>query len=154
TRATNAPYEVFNGATSLETVPVGQQAAPDDFTDQGAVWETLGTFTITGGTLLVELSDNANGMVVADAVRIERVGDVPPIIDNGETGFGASGAWVPYAALGFENDLHYNWAGDGSDVASWSFTVTPGQYQVAATWAEHTNRATNAPYEVFNGATS
>ena len=153
-RATNAPYEVYNGATSLGTVPVNQQVAPDDFTDQGAAWETLGTFTITGDTLLVELSDAANGLLIADAVRVERVGDVPPIIDNGDTGFTTSGNWYPYASLGFEGDLHYSFVGTGSDVAAWSFTVTPGQYNVAATWSEYPNRATNAPYEVYNGTTS
>ncbi len=155
-RATNAPYEVFNGATSLGTVPVNQQAAPDDFSDQGAAWETIGTYTIMGDTLLVELSDSANGLLIADAVRIEWVGDVPTaqIIDDGDTGFGTTGDWYPYSGLGFEDDLHYSFVGDGSDTASWSFTVTPGQYEVAATWTAHTNRATNAPYEVFNGATS
>ncbi len=151
-RATNAPYEVFNGATSLETVPVNQQAAPDDFSDQGAAWETLGTYTITGDTLRVELSDAANGLLIADAVRIEKV--ATQIIDNGDTNFGTSGDWYPYSSLGFENDLHYSFVGDGSDVASWTFAVTTGQYEVAATWSEHANRATNAPYEVFNGATS
>ncbi len=153
-RAANAPYTVYNGATSLDTVPVNQQAAPDDFTDQGAAWETLGIFNITVDTLSVKLSDNADGLLIADAIRIERVGDLPPIIDNGDTGFSASGNWYPYAGLGFEDDLHYSFAGDGSDVASWSFTVTPGQYQVAATWAEHPNRASNAPYEVYDGVTS
>ncbi len=155
-RATNAPYEVFNGATSLGTAPVNQRAAPDDFSDQGTAWETIGTYTIMGDTLLVELSDAANGLLIADAVRIEWVGDVPTaqIIDNGGMGFGTSGDWYPYSGLGLENDLHYSFVGDGSDTASWTFTVTPGQYQVAATWSAHTNRATNAPYEVYNGTTS
>ncbi len=84
-RATNAPYEVYDGVTDLDTVPVNQRVAPDDFSDRGAAWETLGTFTIRGGTLLVELSDNADGLLIADAVRIERLGDLPPaqIIDDG-----------------------------------------------------------------------
>ncbi len=33
-------------------------------------WQSLGIFSITSGTLRVELSDDANDEVVADAVRI------------------------------------------------------------------------------------
>ncbi len=155
-RATNAPYTIYDGTTSLQTVRVNQRATPNDFSDQGAAWETLGTFTIASGTLLVELSDNANGLLIADAVHIERVGDMPPtqIIDDGDRGFSTVGAWYHYFGLGFEGDLHYSFKGTGLDVASWVFTVTPGRYQVAATWAAHPNRATNAPYTVYDGATS
>ena len=70
-RATNAPFTIYDGAVSLETVQVNQQLAPDDFTDQGVGWEILGTYTITGAALNVELADNANGLLIADAIRIE-----------------------------------------------------------------------------------
>ena len=40
------------------------------------MWDRLGSFAITRGTLRVSLSNNANGYVIADAVRIERVGDI------------------------------------------------------------------------------
>ena len=35
----------------------------------------------------------------------------------------------------------------------WVFTVTPGSYHVAATWFAFSNRATNAPYSVYDGTT-
>ena len=53
---------------------VNQQLAPQGFSDQGSTWQDLGTFTITGNQLVVQLSDNANGYVLADAIRIEKVG--------------------------------------------------------------------------------
>ena len=73
-RATDAPYSVLDGANPLGTVLVNQELAPDDFSDAGAPWEALGEFTIIGSTLTVQLSDAANEYVIADAIRIEKLG--------------------------------------------------------------------------------
>jgi hypothetical protein len=73
-RADNAPYTVLDGTTSLGTVRVNQQLAPSDFTDQGVGWKVLGTYTVTGSTLVVQLSNDADGYLNADAVRIQKVG--------------------------------------------------------------------------------
>ena len=73
-RATNAPYTILDGSTSKGTILVNQQAAPSGFSDQGGTWQDLGTFTISGNQLVVQLTNNANGYVIADAVRIERIG--------------------------------------------------------------------------------
>jgi hypothetical protein len=54
-------------------VAVNQRLAPNDLTAGGATWEALGNFTITGTTLVVQLTDAANGAVDADAIRIERL---------------------------------------------------------------------------------
>ncbi|MBM4093274.1 MAG: choice-of-anchor D domain-containing protein, partial [Planctomycetes bacterium] len=75
--ATNAPFSVTDGSNLLGTVRLNQTAAPNDFTDQGAAWETLGDFQISSNALVVTLSNDANNYVVADAIRIERVGDLP-----------------------------------------------------------------------------
>src|SRR5262249_42483179 len=78
-RATNAPYTVLDGGTPLATVAINQQQAPNDFSDAGAFWEDLGaTYSVTGGALTVRLSNLANGYVIADAIRIEHVGNLPP----------------------------------------------------------------------------
>lgn len=87
-RATNAPFTVFDGALAAATVQVNQELAPNDFTDAGAAWEDLGVFTVTGSTLTVRLTDAANEYVIADAVRVERVGDLAPgpeiqVLDGG-----------------------------------------------------------------------
>ena len=75
-RATNAPFTVYSGATPLVTRAMNQRAAPDDVSVDGGVWEDLGIFTLGGGAVTVRLSNVANGWVVADAVRVERVAPV------------------------------------------------------------------------------
>jgi alpha-tubulin suppressor-like RCC1 family protein len=72
-RATNAPYSV-NGGTA---VLVNQQSAPSGLNSNGATWQILGTYTATGNTLVVKLSNNANGYVIADAVMITITQDIP-----------------------------------------------------------------------------
>jgi hypothetical protein len=37
------------------------------------LWEDLGTFTIDSGTLVVQLTNLADGWVYADAIRVERL---------------------------------------------------------------------------------
>jgi hypothetical protein len=91
-RATNAPYTVLDGAAPLNTVNINQELPPDDFNDLGSAWEDLGLFTITGNTLVVELSDEANEFVIADAIRIEElvcIEDGAGTIDFGTTDVGA-----------------------------------------------------------------
>ena len=71
-RGTNVPYSI-NGGGSPTTVAVNQQVAPSaDATAAGRPFKLLGTATVTGSTLTIALSNNANGTyVIADAVRIE-----------------------------------------------------------------------------------
>lgn len=60
-------------AAGTTTVTVNQRVrgVPDPRTGE---WVSLGTFTLNAGTTsYVELSDNADGFVIADAVRFRRV---------------------------------------------------------------------------------
>jgi hypothetical protein len=69
--ATNAPFAIaHDGGTSV--VRVDQQA--------GGEWVSLGRYDFSRGTYPVQLSDDANGAVAADAVRVEG----PPQIKPGE----------------------------------------------------------------------
>ncbi|QDT41467.1 hypothetical protein Pan241w_15280 [Gimesia alba] len=86
--ATDTPFTVFDGAqsdvgtiaaTPLATVDLNQQLLPDDFSADGAIWEDLGTFTISTRSLTVMLTNLADGNVIADAIRIERVSAGPEI---------------------------------------------------------------------------
>ncbi|MGE3821608.1 MAG: hypothetical protein AB7I30_19530, partial [Isosphaeraceae bacterium] len=72
-RATDAPYTVLDGTTPLTTSLINQKLAPNDFNDAATNWKNLGTFTVSGGVLRVQLTNAANGYVGADAIRIERV---------------------------------------------------------------------------------
>src|SRR5262249_27711057 len=76
------------------------------------------------------------------------------IVDDGDaTGFSTVGSWTQWNGFGFHNQVHQGTPGTGSDYVTWTFTVAPGVYQVAATWAAYTNRADNAPFTVLDGTT-
>jgi hypothetical protein len=275
-RAIDAPYTIFDGTTALSTVRVSQEQPPNDFEDPQDTWwedldepdggpDTVPTYEITGDTLVVKLTNDANEYVIADAVRIERVqpglsiddvelqegnngttefvftvtlsealdelvtvdwgtadgtatagedyvagnGTVPfapeetekivivqvngdttvemdevfyvnlsnaigaPIIDDqgmgtirndevipiqicddGDSCFDSVGFQRYFAAgyEGYEEDVHFAPAGNGSAMATWTFDVTPGRYRVSATWVPHANRAIDAPYTINNGS--
>ena len=72
-RATDAPYTIRSGVSTLGQVDVNQELGPNDRTVDGSSWHDLGEFVVTGSTLIVELSDDANEFVIADAIRIERL---------------------------------------------------------------------------------
>ena len=84
-KATNAPFSVYNGTTAgilLATVLVNQSGSPEapGVSDGGFFFQDLvsgsnsGIYTVTGNTLTVQLTDvGINGLVFADAVRIERL---------------------------------------------------------------------------------
>ncbi len=85
-RATNAPFVVVHSGGSA-TYPVNQ-------TMSGAKWLYLDTFAFATGTSgYVELSNNADGYVGADAVVFVPEGESPPLYKN-------SGLPVPIAAEG------------------------------------------------------
>ncbi|WP_254512688.1 choice-of-anchor D domain-containing protein [Anatilimnocola floriformis] len=75
--ATNAPFTIYDGSTSLGTVLANQEVASSGLTWSGTNWKDLGTFNITGDTIRVVLTNAANDRVVADAIRVERIGDLP-----------------------------------------------------------------------------
>lgn len=69
-RATNAPYEIhYNGGT--QTIRVNQQI-------NGGQWNLLGTYNFTATTPAeIFLSDDANGVVIADGIWFEPLSDPP-----------------------------------------------------------------------------
>ena len=76
-RATNAPFTILDDSTSLGTVTVNQARAPSQLLYAGVYWDDLGSsYDISNGTLVVQLADNADGRLNADAIRIERLGAV------------------------------------------------------------------------------
>lgn len=69
--ATNSPFTLTGGVPL--TVNVNQQLNPNgQIVAGGATFQDiLGSYTIVGNSLTVQLANNANGVVIADAVRIE-----------------------------------------------------------------------------------
>lgn len=156
-RATNSPYTIFDGATAVSTLRVNQKLAPADFSIAGTNWKVLGIVPITGSQLTVRLSDDANEYVMADAVRIE-TWIVPmsawQLVDDGDPGFAIeSGNWGN-GTLGYQGDTRWAIGTGGTQVAAWTFFVTPGRYLVSATWGASANRATDAPYTIYDGSTA
>ena len=75
-RPTDAPYRMLDGTTDRGTVLVNQQEQPGDLNADGTSWKQLADIDVTSGTLTVELSNEASSLwVIADAIRIERIGD-------------------------------------------------------------------------------
>jgi len=64
-------------------VAVNQRADPNDEFASQQWWESLGTYDLSNGSLKVELSDAANGYVIADAVRVVPPGSSDPAIIKG-----------------------------------------------------------------------
>jgi uncharacterized protein (DUF1800 family) len=152
-RASNASYTIVGGTVPLGSVSVNQRAAPADFTDAGTAWQNLGgSYRITGDTLVVQLSDRADGYVVADAVRIERVGQVGRIIDDADAGFETSGTWAKSIG-GFRSTQAVSTSNHA--VATWTFSgLQPGFYRVSATWNQSTTAASDAAFAILDGTTA
>lgn len=97
-RATNAPFAIFDGSRVASRVRINQELAPNDLVSGGAKWESLGEpVIVTGDTLSVRLTDDANQLVVADCIRVERL----PVAFEGAVGFGA------HASGGRGGDVYY-----------------------------------------------
>jgi hypothetical protein len=149
TRASNATYNLDNG-TSTKSVAVNQKGSPSGITEFGITWQELGVVKITQDgsrpELKVTLSDaGANGEVDADAIWLARAPGI--LMDDGDTGYSSPG-FVRFTGQGLYGDVHYSGSNWGN-TAEWSFAgLTPGDYQVAATWTTHRNRATNAQYRI------
>jgi hypothetical protein len=82
--ASDAPFSVFDGGKLLRTVTVNEKQVAGELAADGFRWQCLGTFAIRSGTLVVQLTNRANGQVAADAVKIEQV-DAPVDPGTGTT---------------------------------------------------------------------
>src|SRR6266545_4477785 len=88
--ATNARYTIKDGTIALATQPdlVNQRrfasdpAFPGGVEDHGLAFRFLGTFTITGSILRVELSNIADGHVIAGPLLIQEAGGALRRVQN------------------------------------------------------------------------
>jgi len=157
--ASNAPYTVLDGASPLATIRLNQQSVPTDITLDNWQWQSAGVYQAASGQLTVQLSDDANGYVVADSVRIVEVtppAAPPTLVDDGDVGFAQSGeGWLSWSGSSvFQGDCRYAPAGTGQNTSTWTFNgLDPAKtYQVYATWNADSGHASNAPYTVLDGA--
>ncbi|MCG8648425.1 MAG: hypothetical protein MI861_01250, partial [Pirellulales bacterium] len=79
-RASNVEFKIFDGTALVQSVAIDQQFDPtDDVLVNGTGFQHLGGLvSVTGTQLVVELPAEGDADVVsADAIRIERVADLP-----------------------------------------------------------------------------
>ncbi len=132
--APDAPFTVYDGVggTALATMTVDQTGDANDFVDGMTGWEVLGDYTITGNTLVVDVTNAiASGFAVADAVRIQRLADVTfgeafgqPIGNGKHFGFGA-------ADVGGTISKTFTLTNDGSESIELSPVSVPAGFTVA-----------------------
>src|SRR5262249_39629878 len=154
--ATNTLYALLDGpSTVLGVEYVNQEVTPNHFIANGAAWYTLGTYNVTSGNLIAAALNLANGLAVADAIRIERLSASPiQVKDDGDAGYSAPG-FTSFTGAGFQNDLSYALPGTGSNQATWTFSgLASGVYRVSVTWLPVFFLATDARYTVLDGASS
>ena len=156
-RASDAPYRVYEGTTLLGTTRLDQRSWPTGASVGGVSFQNLGRFRLSGtGALRVVLGNDADGYVIADAARVVAVAEASPLIDNNTLGYAESGSWSGLDAFGSGYGSNYRYAasGDGTSTATWEFSgLSSGSYEVEVTWTAHANRASDAPYRVYEGTT-
>ena len=155
-RASDAPYQIYAGSELLSTLRVDQRPTPTGFSDAGIMWQQIGgDFYVGGGSLTVKLSNQANGYVVADAIRLERVDNHVHVSDNFATGFSTVGNWkvLSHTSGWLGSNVHYSFPGNGESVGTWTFPGLPaGLYSVSAAWTPYNFSAKNAPFTIhING---
>lgn len=75
---------------------------------------------------------------------------VVALIDDPQASFG--GTWTAYTTTGYNRSQHNAAAGTGTSTAAYTFSgLSPGQYQVLATWPANTNHSSGVPYKFYDG---
>ena len=134
-RASDAPFTVLDN-TAVCTTRLNQQYTPTDVTLDSRTWQSVGVYCVSSGKLIVQISDDANGSVIADAIRLVEVPAVvvaPSVIDDGEAAYAETGSnWLALQSA-YQSDYRYHAAGTGENKATWTFAGldTSKHYQVS-----------------------
>jgi RHS repeat-associated protein len=133
TYATNAPFTIYHDGGST-TVSVNQQI-------NGSRWYPLGTFSLTPGqNHRVVLTNDANGLAIADAVMITPVGSV----------FRAT--WTPTIPQSDQYNVYGWWKANSTYVTSAPFTIVHGGGTTTVTVNQQTNGGQWNPLGTFSMA--
>ena len=162
------------GSATLTLTQITQSDLPTGFTLVAPLGSTslaagaTTSFTIAldtslvgnySGTLSIANNDSdespfditLNGSVTAPVTELIQ------IIDDEDSGYTSTAGWRNYflgdgSTTGYNQDVEYVFAGDGSQQAAWDFTDLPaGTYDVSVSWAVLRNMTFEAPYSVYDG---
>ena len=171
-RAQNSPFTIRDGGPTgplAASLAVNQEQNPGEFDPpedgQNILFRNLAVVIVTGHELTVQLSDNADQFVSADAIRINTLDAIytsnststllpDSIIDDGEIGFSSLCA----ADVLEDNAANRGAFGDRhrctlpTDVTTWDFgSVPPGKYLLETTWTPDPLNPASADYEIHVG---
>lgn len=143
-RGTNVPYSISTTSGDV-VVRINQKSG-------GGEYPLLGVFELPENAT-VTVSNDADGVVVADAIRIDPIPTlpvVPIVVDNDDQSTVSTGSWNMYSAgSGFIGaDFLYTDGGSGESSFQWQLANPGGHYKVFANWLSKSNRASNAPYMI------
>jgi hypothetical protein len=145
-RATDAFYTIHYNEDS-EIVDV-------DFTVFGCRWNLLGTYPFAAGTSgSIVLTDDANGYITADGIKLTLADANSIILDNSDATYAGTWPLVTGNTCAYQEDFQWHQAASGSDTATWTpYVPLAGDYNVYVRWVDHSNRASDAPYTInYNG---
>ncbi len=88
-RGTNVPYTISDGSTNIGTVSVNQRIAPaGDVVVSSSNFQNLSTVSVVNGSIVVRVTNSSgDGRAIADAVRVEYLGPLPPNSTSVTAGF-------------------------------------------------------------------
>ena len=107
-RASDAKYTV-NTSAGAATVTVDQQAASGQ-------WNLLGTWNFAAGNASVSLTDQANGYVIADAIRFDPT-DAPP----------DAATWTPALTQPTRFEVYARWTAHPNRATDAAYSITHSQ---------------------------
>ncbi|MDH3970492.1 MAG: RHS domain-containing protein, partial [Rhodospirillales bacterium] len=129
----------------------------------GGAWMLLGTFAFQPGqNHRVVLTDDGDGFVIADAVKLVRAPAAAPpaeevVVDNAAATLVGTWTATDYTLDGPFRDADWIYHAAGTGTASASFAPAlpaAGTYRVYARWTQRANRASNAPFTVHHAGGS
>ena len=123
TPASNAPFTLYNGGQVVGSVLVNQQIAPSGATFSNTAFQLLGTVNLTSTLMRVTLNNNANGIVLADAIAIVKVTTAPVSTPQIAISYGAYGIAAMEAAEA-TNGTNFGSAKANSGSVVRTFTIT------------------------------
>ena len=152
----------------LPNLAEAQQAAMNGIGEQGVVfgapatvyWHWTSTTSGNRDAWAIKLADPAGAAAIlpkGSAFALNMVRDSAQTVDDGTVGYADTG-WTPSkkntGAAAHDGDYRQRAAGDGSHVATWTFSglEVGATYKVATTWIAGSAQASNAPYTVLDGA--